>query len=37
MAEQKVETNDFANIDAHLDYQAVVIGAGVAGICHLVN
>ena len=22
MAEQKVETNDFANIDAHLDYQA---------------
>ena len=32
MAEQKVETNDFANIDAHLDYQAVVIGAGVAGI-----
>ena len=32
MAEQKVEQNSMANIDADLDYQVVVIGAGVAGI-----
>jgi cation diffusion facilitator CzcD-associated flavoprotein CzcO len=32
MAEQTIEIKDIANIDEHLDYQAVVIGAGVAGI-----
>ncbi|MFT5350323.1 MAG: cation diffusion facilitator CzcD-associated flavoprotein CzcO, partial [Gammaproteobacteria bacterium] len=32
MAEQKNEIKNIANIDAHLDYQAVVIGAGLSGI-----
>ena len=32
MTEQALEIKDIANIDAHLDYQAIVIGAGVAGI-----
>jgi cation diffusion facilitator CzcD-associated flavoprotein CzcO len=32
MAEQTIQIKNIANIDAHLDYQAVVIGAGVAGI-----
>ena len=32
MTEQAIEINDIANIDAHLDYQAIVIGAGVSGI-----
>jgi len=32
MAERAIGLEDIANIDAHLDYQAVIIGAGVAGI-----
>lgn len=32
MSEQKTETKNNANIDAHLDYQVVVIGAGLSGI-----
>ncbi|MDG1442849.1 MAG: NAD(P)/FAD-dependent oxidoreductase [Pseudomonadales bacterium] len=32
MTEQAIEINDIANIDPHLDYQAIVIGAGVSGI-----
>lgn len=32
MAEQISQIDNIANIDTHLDYQAIVIGAGVAGI-----
>ena len=32
MAERTTEIKDMTNVDTHLDYQAVVIGAGVAGI-----
>lgn len=32
MAEQTLETKDIATIDDHLDYQVVIIGAGVSGI-----
>lgn len=32
MAERTTEIKDMTNVDPHLDYQAVVIGAGVAGI-----
>ena len=32
MAEQTVKIKNIANIDAHLDYQVVVIGAGLSGI-----
>jgi cation diffusion facilitator CzcD-associated flavoprotein CzcO len=32
MAEQKNEIENRANIDSHLDYQVVVIGAGLSGI-----
>jgi cation diffusion facilitator CzcD-associated flavoprotein CzcO len=32
MAEQHSQIENIASIDTHLDYQAVVIGAGVAGI-----
>ena len=32
MAEQNSEVSDIAGIDEHLDYQVVVVGAGVAGI-----
>ena len=32
MTAQAIEINDIANIDPHLDYQAIVIGAGVSGI-----
>jgi cation diffusion facilitator CzcD-associated flavoprotein CzcO len=32
MAEQKSQMENIAQIDTHLDYQAVIIGAGVAGI-----
>ena len=32
MAEQNSQIENITNIDSHLDYQAVIIGAGVAGI-----
>ena len=32
MAERTTDIKDMTNVDTHLDYQAVVIGAGVAGI-----
>ena len=32
MAERTTEIKNITSVDAHLDYQAVVIGAGVAGI-----
>ena len=32
MAEQNSQMENIAQIDTHLDYQAVIIGAGVAGI-----
>ena len=32
MAEQNSQIENIAKIDSHLDYQAVIIGAGVAGI-----
>ena len=32
MAEQHSQIENITNIDSHLDYQAVIIGAGVAGI-----
>ena len=32
MTEQALDIKNIANIDAHLDYQAIVIGAGVSGI-----
>ena len=32
MAEQNFQMENIAQIDTHLDYQAVIIGAGVAGI-----
>jgi heterodisulfide reductase subunit A-like polyferredoxin len=32
MAEQLSQIENIVSIDAHLDYQAIVIGAGVAGI-----
>ena len=32
MAEPKIETKIDANIDSHLDYQVVIIGAGLSGI-----
>ena len=32
MLEQKVEMRDMTNIDSHLDYQVVIIGAGLSGI-----
>ena len=32
MLEQKVEIHDMTNIDSHLDYQVVIIGAGLSGI-----
>ena len=32
MSEQAIDNNSIENIDKHLDYQAVVIGAGLSGI-----
>ena len=32
MAEQLSEIKDMSGIDSHLDYQVIVIGAGVSGI-----
>ena len=32
MAEQLSQIENIVSIDAHFDYQAIVIGAGVAGI-----